>query len=408
MVSEAYVRRWAWIGGLFPLGNLMAMSGTLDVDVVLPVQLAFITFPIVANVVLLATGIALKQRGLTGWSIGGLCLSVLAAVLGATMGLQLVARGSLSLISPMVLGVYLLMVDSIAIGFLARRAGSNLLFILAIGFTLVGLVRLGEVLFWVHPAAAASFSVSIAAAGRKAGFKARALEKKGRVLAGMITLGIVASAAVVPYLVVGTIGDLAHPRFIVSDFVEVAKIANISRFRSHAGHEYVDSFEGGERSMKHYFTPIASCANSSTCVEVYAPADAIVAAISWEGHEIASGELRGFHVDLMPSGAPLYKITIFHVNVTPGLVVGASVRAGQLIGHADTRYAHDFDIAIDLLLPFGTSRHVSYFAVMEDGAFVAYQARGITSRDQMIIPRAEADAAEGVSMPQSWDWVDLS
>lgn len=41
------------------------------------------------------------------------------------------------------------------------------------------------------------------------------------------------------------------PRFVQTDYIELAKIDRISRFRSGEGHDYSDNFESC-RSMKHY------------------------------------------------------------------------------------------------------------------------------------------------------------
>ncbi len=380
----------------------------LGLDVVVPVQVAFIAFPIIANAVLITSGAALKQRGVVGWAIAGFCLSVLVIVLGITFSTSIVSRGMPSMLVPPFLGTFLLLIDSIAIGFLARRTGNTPLFFATIMIALISISRVGELILWLQIIAAALYIILLLPRGKTQAFKPHTLPRKTKVAIGAITIAGLATITLVPYMIVGNLGDQEHAKFIVSDFVQLSKISNVSRFRSHAGHEYIDSYEGGERSMKHYFTPATPYKNSSSSIEIFAPADAFVANIAWEGHEMVPGQLRGFHLDLVPVVAPSYKITIFHANVTGGLMVGALVRAGQLLGYADTRYASDFDIAIDLLLPFGLSRHVSYFAVMSDEAFGAYQARGLTSRDEMIISRADADAAEGMSMPLSWDWFGLT
>src|SRR5271157_4106095 len=44
------------------------------------------------------------------------------------------------------------------------------------------------------------------------------------------------------------------PTLVEADYIELPKIASISKFRSAAGHDYSDAFESC-RSMKHYFRP---------------------------------------------------------------------------------------------------------------------------------------------------------
>ena len=44
------------------------------------------------------------------------------------------------------------------------------------------------------------------------------------------------------------------PKFVGTEYIELAKIYRISKFRSSVGHDYSDAFEDC-RSMKHYFEP---------------------------------------------------------------------------------------------------------------------------------------------------------
>ena len=47
------------------------------------------------------------------------------------------------------------------------------------------------------------------------------------------------------------------PQFAGVDYIELAKISRISKFRSGIGHDYSDDFEQC-RSMKHYYMPIST------------------------------------------------------------------------------------------------------------------------------------------------------
>ncbi len=408
MSNEEIMKRRIWIVGVFPLGSLTLMAGTLDLSIVIPVQLLFLAFPLVGNIVLLKAGFVLNQRGIKGWAFAALLMSVFPVILAIASYSDIVQRGMLTLTVPILLGFFGFAMDCIALGFLARRTGKNTLFAWAVIAAILALTRVGEYFLWFDIFAAGLFIILLAPRKKESEWGPRALGKERRRILAILTAVGVVSAGVIPYMIVGLMGDFDHPRFIRSDFVELAKIGNVSRFRSHAGHEYVDSYESGERSMKHYFKPTAPYANSSWAIEVYAPADAFISNIAWEGHQNLPGQLRGFHLDLMPTSAPFYRITIFHVNITAGLFPGALLRAGQFLGYADIRNASDFDISIALLLPFGTQRYVSYFAVMEDQLFAKYQSRGIATRDQAIITRDASDAAEGVEMPLSWDWITLT
>ncbi|HME53040.1 MAG TPA: hypothetical protein VKM55_12535 [Candidatus Lokiarchaeia archaeon] len=407
-MEEKSLQRWLWLGGLFPLGELLLFFGTLDTSIVEIVQSFFLIFPILANVTLMFAGLILKQRGLIGWAIAGLGMSIFPLFLAIGMYTQLTSRGNMSMLTPEFFGMILLLIDSVAIGFLARRIGNKILLVTAVLMVLLGLLQVGATLLFFNIAASVVYVIVLSPRNLAGEWTARVVPRKVKGILAVVTIGGLACLASIPYIVVGNINDMAYPHFITANFTDLSKIANISRFRSHAGHSYVDAYEAGQRSMKHYFQPKPAYQNSSSAIEDYAPADAIVVDIAWEGHEMTPGKLRGFHVDLCPLSAPEFIITIFHVNITSGLFPGEYVKAGQVIGHADTRYASDFDIAIALHLPFGETRCVSYFAVMDDSVFNVFAARGVMTRDQAIIPRAVADAAEGVNEPLNWSWIQLS
>jgi hypothetical protein len=306
-------------------------------------------------------------------------------------------------------GFILVLIDSVAIGFLARRVGNKILLVTAVLIAILGLLQVGSILSWFNVAASVVYILVLSPKNLAGDWTTRVVPRKMKAILSFVTIGGLACLSSVPYLVVGTIDDMAHPRFITSNFTDLSKIANISRFRSQAGHAYVDQYETtNQYSMKHYFWPKTAYKNSSSAIEIYAPANAIVVNIGWESHEMMPGKLRGFHVDLCPVNAPDYVITIFHVNITAGLFVGEYVKDGQVIGHADTRDAANFDIAIALHLPFGETRCVSYFAVMDDSVFYMFAARGVLTREQAIIPRADASNAESVNEPMSWSWIILS
>ncbi|HME55054.1 MAG TPA: hypothetical protein VKM55_22805 [Candidatus Lokiarchaeia archaeon] len=408
-MDEKNLHRWLWLGGLFPLGNLLVLVGTLDTSIVDIVQSLFLIFPIIANVILLAAGVFLKQRGIKGWAIAGLGVSILPIIIIVSIYDQLTSRGITSMLISMLFGMAFILVDSVAIGFLARRIGNKILLITAVIIALLGVLQVSGILLWFNVAASVVYILALSPRSLAHEWTARAVPRKMKEILGIVTIGSLTCLALVPYLVVSTADELAQPHFITANFTDLSKIANISRFRSQAGHSYVDSFEPtAPYSMKHYFWPKTPYKNSSSAIEIYAPADAIIMNIAWESHEMMPGKLRGFQVHLCPVGAPEYRITLFHVNITSGLFPGMYVKAGQLLGHADTRNASNFDIAISLQLPFGEFRCVSYFAVMDDSVFNLFAARGVMTRQQPIITQADAVTAEGVNEPLNWSWIQLS
>jgi hypothetical protein len=196
--------------------------------------------------------------------------------------------------------------------------------------------------------------------------------------------------------------DCAHacdpvtpPRFVSTDFTELAKIEEISLFRSSAGHDYSDACESC-RSMKHYFAPYAAFLENGV-VAVRSPVDGTVVEVSPEGHGASIG-LENKQVRIRSAAHPRYTFILFHVDVASAAVTpGAYVLAGQLIGHARLVYpdlmevAHDFDIAVRYHSLFG-DRYVSWFDVMTDSLFLAYQARGVGSRSDLILTADQRDA----------------
>jgi hypothetical protein len=165
------------------------------------------------------------------------------------------------------------------------------------------------------------------------------------------------------------------PRFVQADYIELAKIGRISRFRSGVGHDYSDDFESC-RSMKHYFQP-SNTVNWAS-IQIRSP---VAGTMSRLEHESLAG--GGIQMRIKSRDFPAFCFILFHVR-TNGLVsVGDSVSAGQLLGtHIGAQSTSD--IAVGVSMPTGW-RLVSYFEVMTDSVFATYQARGINSRTDAII-----------------------
>jgi len=177
-------------------------------------------------------------------------------------------------------------------------------------------------------------------------------------------------------------GSLRLPQFVTVNYIDLTKIAAISRFRSGAGHDYSDDFEK-RRSMKHYFTPKANVVWSE--VQIVSPVDGTVCGMTPEGLPHS-----GIQLCINSSRFPAFHFVIFHVNPVENLKVGAAVTAGQPLGHHIGSVTTS-DIAVRVNTPAG-SRLVSYFALMTDELFQTYQRRGIANRDALIITREARDA----------------
>ena len=114
------------------------------------------------------------------------------------------------------------------------------------------------------------------------------------------------------------------PRFVKSDFIELARIERISRFRSGVGHDYSDGFESC-RSMKHYFQP-SNTVNWAS-IQIRSPVAGTVSRLDQESLAGSGTQMR-----IKSRDFPAFYFILFHVR-TNGLVsVGDSVSAGQLLG----------------------------------------------------------------------------
>lgn len=183
------------------------------------------------------------------------------------------------------------------------------------------------------------------------------------------------------------------PKFIEHDFIDLSQVYSISKFRSGEGHDFSG---GGEscRSMKHYFNPQMSAEDQQyrsqnngipkppdgqTDIDIFSPVAGKITKITEEQTPI------GKQVYIQPDDNPDFTIRLFHIYLTDGIGSGAKVSAGQKIGVIGG--SQGTDIAIEA----GHGNYISYFQVMSDGLFTAYQARGAASREDFIITKEYRD-----------------
>ena len=169
------------------------------------------------------------------------------------------------------------------------------------------------------------------------------------------------------------------PQFVNTDYIDLAKIGRISKFRSSVGHDYSDAFESC-RSMKHYFEPKSDVDWSS--INISSPVSGTISRIF--------DEWAGTQVQIRSAEFPAFYFIIFHINLVHPLNVGDTVDVGQLLGnHIGSQTMSD--IAVGVNTPNGW-KLISYFDVMTDSLFGSYQGRGLTARSVAIISKAERDA----------------
>lgn len=202
---------------------------------------------------------------------------------------------------------------------------------------------------------------------------------------------------VLAFLRPGTTEDNTQPpQFIQMDFIDLDRIVAISKFRSNSGHDFSSGDETC-RSMKHYFNVQVSQEgerlrsqnkgmppppDGKTDIKIMSPVDGKVVSIKKE-------QTLGGQIYIEPTNAPQYTIRLFHIYELDGIKEGSKVTAGQQIGVIG-QYQNT-DIAIESKRGFKPG-FISYFEVMPDSVFAAYQAKGVKDRNELVITKEYRDA----------------
>jgi len=169
----------------------------------------------------------------------------------------------------------------------------------------------------------------------------------------------------------------ALPRFAASNYIQLSAIDQISQFRSGIGHDYSDGFESC-RSMKHYFRQYYQ----GLSIPIYSPVGGRIVSM-------LSEQTYGEQVWIQSDDYPAFFFGIFHVN-PEGLSIGQHLAAGeQMSTHIGDQT--NSDIAVGVNDPQGW-RLVSFFEVMTDEVFGEFAARGVASREEMIISASQRDS----------------
>jgi hypothetical protein len=168
-------------------------------------------------------------------------------------------------------------------------------------------------------------------------------------------------------------------KFVATNYIELAKIGRITKFRSAEGHDYSDDFESC-RSMKHYFEPKGDVDWST--IAIFSPVDGQVVRTLMEW--------AGLQVQIKSSLHPDIHFIIFHINPADSISVGDMFTAGQRLGnHIGPQTMSDIAVGMETT---GGWKLISYFDVMTDSLFQQYGARGVASREELIISKAARDA----------------
>ena len=234
------------------------------------------------------------------------------------------------------------------------------------------------------------------------------MNKKSKVILIICLVSLASVAGVFSFVFLPTLFDSFGPvpQYVNEDWIELDKIAKIGKYRSTIGHGYPG--DGNPTSDKHYFYPKSSYGYSNDTIRVYSPVNTKVTKIVWEQHQLSDGTIRGKQIHIQSIEHPSITFVLFHINIEPtGLQINQELIAGQWIGYCDCREGASNDIAIHR----GTGT-ISWFEVITDSLFSAYNSRGITNRSLMI--KTDAQVAESATNGYNFsnsdpaDWIDLN
>lgn len=184
------------------------------------------------------------------------------------------------------------------------------------------------------------------------------------------------------------------PKFVATDYIELAKIYRISKFRSSVGHDYSDAFEHC-RSMKHYFEPRSDV--DWAAIKLFSPVTGKITRLDQEW--------AGTKIEIESNDYPAFRFSIFHVTLTAPRNINENVSAGEQLGtHIGSQTMSD--IAVMVNDPTHQGRLISYFDVMSDTLFSEYVKRGVNSREDMMISKAIRDSLPLTCVGDSFASVD--
>lgn len=174
-------------------------------------------------------------------------------------------------------------------------------------------------------------------------------------------------------------------KYISAIPVDLTQIESISKYRSCSGHNRdgytFDQVLETNRSLKHYFYPIAQIQGTLDKVKMFAPFDGTVASINLEANKVGGRPMNGNGIGL---STPLDKAVLFqfgHIYFVKVFKVGDSVKAGELVGYAALG-EKEFDFDLDLLgtWPAKDGKEIlgSVFDHMTPSVLAAFASVGVT------------------------------
>jgi len=168
------------------------------------------------------------------------------------------------------------------------------------------------------------------------------------------------------------------PRFVRANFIDVGRMARISRFRSAAGGDYSDDLEHC-RSMLHYFEPRPDLEWAS--LPLFSPVDGKIVRIVQNQPVL--------ELVIQAQEYPDVEFHLFNLSPLETLRVGGSVRAGESVGSYVERQTPTA-IAVSVNTTWGR-RLISWFDIITDSLWFTYGECGIANASEFIISKEARD-----------------
>lgn len=167
--------------------------------------------------------------------------------------------------------------------------------------------------------------------------------------------------------------------------VDLTQIMSISKYRSCSGHNRdgytFDQVLETNRSLKHYFYPVAQFQGTLDKVKLFAPFDGTVASINLEAAKVGGRPMNGNGIGLSTLIDKAVLFQFGHIYFERAFKVGDSVKAGELIGYAALG-EKEFDFDLDLLgtWPAKDGKEIlgSVFDHMTTSVLTAFASVGVT------------------------------
>lgn len=168
---------------------------------------------------------------------------------------------------------------------------------------------------------------------------------------------------------------------LTANFIDLAKVGKISKYRSCQGHTVVPQDESeSARSMKHYVVLKPEYVGGNK-VEVYSPISGIVKSTRAEPQKGLEGEIW------LGNKGSNWDVSIQHLVILDSVKEGMKITAGEIIGHVanngiDVVYgvgAHSVKTIDGYQSPYLNLD--SPFSHINESVLALYQARGIEQED---------------------------